>query len=280
MLTGIINKIIPFSAVDGFGNRTVIFFQGCNFNCLYCHNPETITTCSHCGDCAATCPTQALRYDSKNKKIHRNSEICTDCDKCLTTCTLNSSPKVKEMTVEQIMSQINKLKLFISGVTISGGECTVQHEFLFELLVALKQLNINVLLDTNGHIESNILEILIPYFDKIMLDIKSFDNEEHIKLTGVSNKTILNNFDYLAKLNKIQEIRTVIVPEILNNQRNVSEISKLIYSINSEIYYKLIRFQPQSYRAKSLKTHIPTQFEMLDLQKIASINGCKNVVIV
>lgn len=41
-MKGCINNYIPFSAVDGIGNRTIIFFQGCNFNCLYCHNPETI----------------------------------------------------------------------------------------------------------------------------------------------------------------------------------------------------------------------------------------------
>jgi pyruvate-formate lyase-activating enzyme len=37
-----VNNIIPFSAVDGVGNRMIVFFQGCNFDCLYCHNPETI----------------------------------------------------------------------------------------------------------------------------------------------------------------------------------------------------------------------------------------------
>jgi pyruvate formate lyase activating enzyme len=44
-----VNKIIPFSNVDGPGNRTSIFFQGCPFNCLFCHNPETIHLCVSCG---------------------------------------------------------------------------------------------------------------------------------------------------------------------------------------------------------------------------------------
>ncbi|HPW42155.1 MAG TPA: 4Fe-4S cluster-binding domain-containing protein, partial [Bacillota bacterium] len=49
MAEALVNKILPFSSVDGPGNRTVIFFQGCNFNCLYCHNPETINRCTGCG---------------------------------------------------------------------------------------------------------------------------------------------------------------------------------------------------------------------------------------
>lgn len=34
--------VIPFSWVDGPGNRFVIFTQGCSFDCVACHNPETI----------------------------------------------------------------------------------------------------------------------------------------------------------------------------------------------------------------------------------------------
>jgi pyruvate-formate lyase-activating enzyme len=37
-----IADVIPFSWVDGPGNRFVVFTQGCPFDCLACHNPETI----------------------------------------------------------------------------------------------------------------------------------------------------------------------------------------------------------------------------------------------
>ncbi len=40
-----IADVIPFSWVDGPGNRFVVFTQGCSFDCLACHNPETIPPC-------------------------------------------------------------------------------------------------------------------------------------------------------------------------------------------------------------------------------------------
>ena len=41
-LVGYVADTIAFSNVDGPGNRFVVFLQGCNFDCLACHNPQTI----------------------------------------------------------------------------------------------------------------------------------------------------------------------------------------------------------------------------------------------
>ncbi len=40
--TGFVADTITFSNVDGPGNRFVVFLQGCNFDCVACHNPQTI----------------------------------------------------------------------------------------------------------------------------------------------------------------------------------------------------------------------------------------------
>ncbi len=168
----LVNKIIPFSLVDGPGNRTAIFFQGCNFDCLYCHNPETINLCNNCGKCVPGCPTAALEIAAG--RVTWQEELCVDCGQYLEVCVRDSSPRVKKM-----------------GLT--------------------------TFLDTNGSILLEEKDKLLEYLDKAMIDAKSFKAAEHQRLTGCSNDTVRENIKFMAGIDKLYEVRTVIVPEVLAN---------------------------------------------------------------
>jgi len=108
-----VNKIIPFSNVDGEGNRTAIFLQGCNYNCLYCHNPETINHCNNCGLCVPHCEYGAL--SKIEGKVVYDIEKCQNCDRCIAECKRNSSPKITPMTVEDILNYLQKTRYFRSN---------------------------------------------------------------------------------------------------------------------------------------------------------------------
>jgi pyruvate formate lyase activating enzyme len=278
MIRGLVNRIIPFSCVDGPGNRTAIFLQGCNFNCLYCHNPETINVCNNCGDCVSACHYNALQ--SISSKVIWERKSCSSCDECIKICKRNSSPKPLSMTVEEVIGEIEKNKLFISGITVSGGECTLQSEFLTELFKEVKKLGLTCFVDTNGSIPLWEHEDLVDVMDMAMVDMKSYDNEEHKILTGMGNDTVIENVKYLAKLNKIYEIRTVIVPEVLDNYNNVDKISKLIANLNPEIRYKLIKFRQLGVRRDMVNSYTPKDKTMKELEGIAINNGCRNIVLV
>lgn len=278
MNKGIVNKIIPFSSVDGPGNRTAIFLQGCNFDCLYCHNPETINRCINCGRCVDKCPYDALSI--KYGIVSWNHKLCKNCDECLKACNRNSTPKTRSMSVKDVIDEVKKVKAFISGITVSGGECSLQLDFITELFKEVKKLGLTTYMDTNGSTPLWIKEELLSVMDKAMIDLKSFDNEEHKKLTGQDNENVIKNLIELSKRDKVFEVRTVIVPDVLDNERNVYETSKLIASLNSKIRYKIIKYRAIGVRKDVINSYTPNDVLMEKLKVIALDNGCKDVLIV
>jgi len=242
------------------------------------HNPETINICNNCAACIKSCPYNALNknYD----KVIWNKNACRNCDKCLKVCPSNSSPKTRAMSVEDVVREINKVKAFISGITVSGGECTLQHEFVTALFKEVKKMGLTTFLDTNGFIPLWDKKELICVMDMAMIDVKSYDLKEHIWLTGKGNKNVLENVRYLSSIKKLYEVRTVIVPEILDNYYNVDKISKLIVSLNQDIRYKIIKYRPLGVRTELLESCVPSDEMMNELLKIANKNGCKNVIVV
>lgn len=275
---GYINKIIPFSNVDGEGNRMAIFLQGCNYNCLYCHNPETINRCVSCGKCVVHCPVGAI--EMIDGQVQYDIDKCVNCDKCVEVCENNSSPKISKLTVSELMEKIEKVKFFISGITVSGGECTLQSDFLIELFTEVKKLGLTTFIDTNGSTAICENKELLAVTDKTMIDLKAFDSEENKMLTGVNNEMVIKNIQALGAMDKIYEIRTVVVPGVLDNKRTVDEGSKLLASINPEIQYKLIKYRPMGVRKNLLDTMSPTTEYMKELEEIAHNNGIKNTIVV
>lgn len=171
MLTAILNKVISPSFIDGPGSRMVIFFSVV-MHCLYCHNPETQQYCTGCGTCLEVCQSDALKL--VNGQIEYNPKQCSGCDRCILSCPHDASPKVAHMTVDQLMAKVAAQEPYIDGITLSGGECSLQYEFILKFLTKVKaKTGLNVLIDTNGYIPEDVLKKLSKLADGFILDFKS-----------------------------------------------------------------------------------------------------------
>ncbi len=211
---GLLNNVLPFSSVDGPGNRSVVFLQGCNLSCVYCHNPYTIGLCTHCGDCIEPCPEDALSW--VDGKVTVEWPKCTRCAICIEVCPESSTPLAETVTAEELIDRLRPSAPFTSGVTISGGEATVQPDFLVSLTTALKAdpsfANKTILIDSNGVTSIDIWDRLHPTIDGVMLDLKAWDDDEHRRLTGSGNEQVLDSARHLAALDLLTEVRLVLVP--------------------------------------------------------------------
>lgn len=259
-----LNKIIKFSNVDGPGNRMAIFFQGCNFNCLYCHNPETINICNSYGLCLSVCPTNSLTKDINNKVVW-NKETCINCDLCIKTCKNSSSPKIELVTVENLLLEIKKVKPFIKGITVSGGECTLRFQFLTNLFKEVKKLypELTCFVDTNGSLDLSDKKYreFVEVTDSFMLDIKAWDRDEHINLVNFENTNPIKNLYFLKSINKLYEVRSVIVENLVDNESLVKEVSKILSETN--IRYKIIKYRSIGVRENNISKLISPSDEYL-----------------
>ena len=187
-----VNKIIPFSAVDGPGNRTAVFLQGCNFDCRYCHNPETRNLCRNCGSCVGKCPKGAL-FTDEDGKVRFCPEKCCGCDTCIHVCPFGCSPRIRMMCAEEVFAEVKKQQPYIRGITVSGGECTLYPDFLEKLFVLARGAGLGTLIDSNGTLDFEKYPQLLAVTDGVMLDIKSWDLEDHLRVTGAATERVLQN---------------------------------------------------------------------------------------
>ena len=272
-----INKIIDFSTVDGIGLRTSVFFQGCNISCLYCHNPETNHLCNNCGVCVDACQNHALSI--RDSKVIWNKDLCISCDKCISICKNHASPKIMYLTPMEVFDSIKRNLPFIRGITASGGECMLYPEFLKELFMLAKESNLGTLLDSNGMVLYEDYEELMKYTDGVMLDIKAWDNEIYKRLTGSSNENVKRNLVYLAKKDKLSEIRIVYLDSYVDMIDILNGIKELIPDKYENIKLKLITFRRIGVKSILSDYKSPTIDTMNQFMEYAKSIGFKYVEI-
>ncbi|MDF2274679.1 YjjW family glycine radical enzyme activase [Aeromonas caviae] len=212
--SALVSRVLPFSCVDGPGNRLVLFLQGCNFSCPGCHNPHTIGLCDDCGDCLAVCPSGALAMSEG--KVHWQEALCTDCDACLEACPRHASPKTRQMSVAEVLALLRRYGPLLTGITVSGGEATTQLPFVIALFTAIKAApdlaRLTCLLDSNGSLGKTGWQRLLPVLDGAMIDLKGWHEPVHLALTGRGRERVLVSLQLLAQAGKLAEVRLLLVP--------------------------------------------------------------------
>ena len=183
-------------AQDGPGNRLVYHLQGCNLRCPWCANPEGL-------DPAGTLLVQAEWLTEAVCPHHAIREHRLDRSRCA-SCTprpclherrnqgIRCSARV--LTVAALVDQARRsapLMFDGGGVTLSGGEPTLQFRAVAQLLGQLKAEGFHTALETNGTHPR--LPELFPLVDALILDVKHHDDAVLRRVTGVGDAVLRRN---------------------------------------------------------------------------------------
>jgi len=188
-------------------------------NCFWCANPEGISLHSAPSQCS---------NDALDSICHQDAEN--------TYCTLSIDDVVEDAI------ECRPLYFNGGGITLTGGEPTVQFEPVLELLKGLKEKDIHTAIETNA--SHTKLPELFPYIDYLIMDIKHWDDIAHMHYTGLGNGTIIYN-----------------LKEAIDFGKNVAIRIPLINGVNSEEcdiagYLDLLKdYDPKSYTVEFLPYH-------------------------
>ena len=233
----------------------VLYAQSfCNFNCVVCHNPYTISLCDGCAVCVPACPEDALSV-GPGIALDLDRSACTDCDICIEVCPSDSTPLARNVTVEEMLEAMRPTAPFLSGVTVSGGEATQQTQFVFDLFTAIKadpELNrLTTFIDSNGAAPQEVWEMLAPVTDGVMLDLKALDPETHLQMTKQPNTEVLQSIKYLAKINKLYEVRLIMIPGVNDSQGELARTGEWLKEVDPNVPLKIIGFRKHGTRPQA-----------------------------
>jgi len=237
----LVTDIQFFSVHDGPGIRTLVFFKGCPLRCKWCQNPETFylkkeimfheDLCIGCGACETACEKKAIVRDEDGvfRTLREKCDVCGDCVKC---CFAGAREIAgKEYTVKELAALLARDKVFYDnsngGVTLGGGEVTMQSDFAADLLGELKKQGIHTAIETCGYCNWENLERMLPNLDLVLFDIKHPDTGIHKVMTGADNTLILENLRKLREAGKRVIIRYPLIPGVNDDEKTVESVGKI-----------------------------------------------------
>jgi len=218
---------------------------------------------------------------SKENKFFVDRTKCKTCGECVAVCPTGAlSIKGKYMTVAEVVKELKKdagaFRRSQGGITISGGEGLVQHEFTTELLKACQAQGWTTAFETTGYAKPEVIEEVFPYVTYTLLDIKSMNPINHKEQTGVDNQIILENAKRIAQLSNVT-VRVPVIPGFnftAEDIRQIGEFAKTLHNVDT------VHLLPYHALGSNKYEMIGREYEMETLENLkkSEVKGMESII--
>lgn len=197
---GRVFNIQKFSIHDGPGIRTVVFLKGCPLGCQWCSNPNS----RKLAPVMMADPNDPAVF-AEDSREYRLEEVVRIC--------LQDRPFYEESG---------------GGVTLSGGEALVQHDFATRLLRTLRSEGIHTAIETTGYVAPQIFRKAIAACDLVIIDVKHHDKAQHKKWTNRGNDLPLANLECALDARREVWVRIPVIPGVNDSLADARAFAALL----------------------------------------------------
>ena len=192
------------------------------------------------------------------------------CPFCQNYSIARTAPDMVETTTiasSQLVSKALSLKDQGNiGIAYTYNEPTIWYEYVYETARLAKEKGLLNVLVTNGFINPEPLENLLPFIDAMNIDLKGY-SEGFYKDVVKGRLESVKNTIRMAAVKCHVEVTTLIIPGLNDSVEEMTEMSKWLASISPDIPLHLSRFFPRYMMQDKPMTPMKT---LSELESIAS----------
>lgn len=175
--------------------------------------------------------------------------LCQLCGQCTKECYAKALEFVgRDVTVSEALAVVLRDKPFYEtsggGMTLSGGEPTMQIDFTEALLKAAKREGLHCVIETCGYSQYELFERIRPHVDLFLFDIKETNSRRHAEFTGVPSELIHANLRKLHDAGVKIIVRLPMIPGINDNEEHFAGIAKLSSAMPNLLGFEIMTYHP------------------------------------
>ena len=208
-----------------------------------------------------------FHYKPESNILSLGSYGCNfTCGFCQNYTIAQYKPETQYISIEDMIKKAKAYKSQGSiGLAFTYNESLMFYEYVLDVAKRCKEEDLDVVVVTNGFINQEPLEKLLPFVDAMNIDLKSFSDDFYKKECSGALENVISTIELASKHCHV-EVTTLLITSHNDTEEEVRSIAKFISGVDKNIPLHLSRYYP-NYKFEVEETDIDNMKSLSDIAK-------------